>query len=185
MGSSESSDLIRRLQADDPGALEDAYHRFGSRCYGVAYGVLQDAAAAADAVQEAFLRLWQHRNGLVVRTAGLEPWLVVVTRNAALGELRSSEARRRREVRLHLASPDADRAIDPIQDMDQRAQGEQLRRALCELPQEQQQVVELAYFGFLTLSQIADRTQTPLGTVKRRAQRALQRLSDILKEPAV
>jgi len=185
VGSPDSSDLIRRLQADDPSALEDAYRQFGSRCNGVAYCVLQDAAAAADAVQEAFLRLWQHRHGLVVRTAGLEPWLVVVTRNAALAELRSAQARRRREGRLQVVPTDSADASDPVRNFGRRRQSEQLQQALHELPEEQQQVIELAYFGFLTLAQIADRTQTPLGTVKRRAQRALQRLSDILKEPAV
>ncbi|HLW37152.1 MAG TPA: sigma-70 family RNA polymerase sigma factor [Candidatus Eremiobacteraceae bacterium] len=179
MGSSDSADIVRRLQSDDPVALEEAFALFGGRCNAIAYGVLHDDQAAADAVQDAFLSLWQHRHGLVVRGAGLGPWLFVVVRNAALTIFRKDSARSNRESRSELLQP-PDASPDPAQAVAGQDQAAELRRVMTRLPEEQKNVLELAYFGFLTLAQIAERTNTPLGTVKRRAQRALQQLHSLM-----
>ena len=178
MGSPETADIVRRLQADDPAALEEAYRLFGQRCNAIAYSVLHDDQQAADAVQDAFLSLWQHRHGLVVRSAGLSPWLFVVTRNAALGILRKQTTRQNREQLTGVV--EASSEMDPALAIVGQAQASELRDALARLPEEQQNVLELAYFRFLTLAQIAVRTNTPLGTVKRRAQRGLQQLQSLM-----
>ncbi len=181
MESPDKTDLVRRLIADDPSALEDAYQLHSARCNGIAYRVLHDDEAARDAVQEAFLALWRHRHGLVVRTAGLAPWLSVVTRNAAIGMLRRDVWRAAREVRTQ--SHELTRtAPDPAEAVTSRVDAQRLRSALHELPSEQQTVVELAYFQFMTMAQIAERTETPLGTVKRRSQMALRQLGRLMRE---
>jgi len=179
LGSLESADIVRRLQSDDPSALEEAYRLFGGRCNAIAFAILHDGQTSADAVQDAFLSLWQHRHGLVVRSAGLGPWLFVVARNAALSILRKDTSRSQREGRSGLLEP-PQAAADPAQAVLNEARSAELRVALGRLPEEQQHVLELAYFGFLTLAQIAERTNTPLGTVKRRAQRGLQQLNTLL-----
>lgn len=181
-GSAEGSDLVRRLSADEPAALEQAYELFGGRCNAVASRVLRNDEAARDAVQEAFLSLWRHRHGLVVRTGGLWPWLSVVTRNAAIGILRSEAWRARREERFEEDRPTV--ATDPLELATAHGEATRLRSALRSLPPEQQSVLELAYFRFLTMAQIAERTATPVGTVKRRAQLALRQLSRLLNEGA-
>lgn len=175
------ADLVRRLQDDDPTALEEAYRLFSGRCTAIARNILRDDCAAADAVQETFLSLWTHRSGLVVRTAGLGPWLSVVTRNAALTMLRKRTAREHHEI-LDDAPDPAAVGLDPAEVATRGQASNALRHALQRLPAEQQNVLQLAYFHFLTLSQIADRTHTPLGTVKRRAQRALQQLRTFLQD---
>ena len=177
MASSSELDLVRRLGEDDPTALEDAYSLFAARCNAVAYRILQDHARAEDAVQEAFLSLWRHRKGLVVRTAGLAPWLVVVTRNAALATVRSESRRTARENRTGAD----ERAVDPAEIATSNTMATQVRTALRELPEEQQKVIELAYYRFMTMAQIAERTGSPIGTVKRRAQLALQRLARTMR----
>src|SRR5207245_8390749 len=63
----DDGDVVRRLAGDDPAALEDAYARYAGRCRAVAFRTLGDDALAQDAVQEAFVALWRHRTGLVVR----------------------------------------------------------------------------------------------------------------------
>jgi RNA polymerase sigma factor (sigma-70 family) len=181
MARSDSSELVRRLVDGDPSALEDAFREHAERCNAVAFGVLGDGHRARDAVQEAFLSLWRHRQGLVVRTAGIGPWLTVVTRNAALGMLRSARARSRREER---ALPDESMTTtpDPAELVTRSVDAREVRGAIASLPLEQQTVIELAYFRFMTMAQIAERTETPLGTVKRRAQLALRHLGRILSE---
>jgi len=179
--SGEITELIQQLAADEPTALERAYQFYGARCNAIAYRILQDDDSARDAVQEAFLSLWRHRHGLVIRTGGLAPWLTVVTRNAALGILRSATSRAQRESRAHELSP-SQTAGDPAELVTARNVAGMLQSALRKLPAEQQSVVELAYFKYLTMSQIAERTATPLGTVKRRAQLALRQLGKLLNE---
>ena len=179
--SADHSDLVVRLRAGDPAALEDAYKLHAARCNAIAYRVLGDDDAARDAVQEAFLSLWRHRHGLVVRTSGVYPWLAVVTRNAAIGQLRSMSARTRREERAY-ASGDPASAPDPADLVVSSGSAVELRSALAALPEEQKTVIVQAYFQFRTMAQIAEGTETPLGTVKRRAQLALRNLSRILSE---
>lgn len=179
----EIAELIKELAADEPSALERAYQLYGARCNAIAYRILLDDDSARDAVQEAFLSLWRHRHGLVVRTGGLVPWLTVVTRNAALGILRSATSRAQRESRAQKLSPDQT-AADPAEVVTARNVSGILHDALGKLPAEQQSVVELAYFKYLTMAQIAERTATPVGTVKRRAQLALRHLGKLINESA-
>jgi RNA polymerase sigma-70 factor (ECF subfamily) len=175
-----SRDLIARLARGDQGALAEAYDRFAGRCREVAYRVLRDDALAEDAVQEAFAALWRRRDGLLVRAAGIAPWLVVVTRNAALTSLRADTRRRLREDREAVDVTSASRELDPSEVVSGEDAAAQVRTALDGLPVEQRDVIKLAYFERLTLVQVAERTGAPLGTVKRRAQLALARLAKIL-----
>jgi RNA polymerase sigma-70 factor (ECF subfamily) len=177
----ETADLIRRLAGGDPSALEQAFAAYGPRCNAIAYRVLHDDDRARDAVQEAFLSLWRHRGGLIVRSSGLLPWLSVVTRNAALGILRAETARSRRESRVASAEIGGG---DPSERVIRQGDAGLVRGALRELPREQRQVIELAYFRYLTLAQIAQQTATPLGTIKRRAQTAMRQLARRLSEGA-
>jgi RNA polymerase sigma factor (sigma-70 family) len=176
----EAKELVRRLVAGDPSALEEAYREHAARCNAIAFRVLRDDDRARDAVQEAFLALWRHREGLVVRTAGIGPWLTVVTRNAALAMLRTSGSLARREERAR--ADIITTAPDPADLASSSAVTHTLRGAVGSLPAEQQAVIEMAYFNFMTMREIAERTETPLGTVKRRAQLALRHLGKILSE---
>jgi RNA polymerase sigma-70 factor (ECF subfamily) len=171
--------VITRLRAGDPTALADAYERHSALCRGVAYRVLRDDALAEDAVQDAFAALWRRRDGMTVRAAGLSPWLVVVTRNAALSLLRADTRRRLREEREFAATP-AEHGRDPSDIVTAGEAAAAVVAALDDLPKEQRDVIQLAYFDRLTLAQVAERTGAPLGTVKRRAQMALQRLARLM-----
>jgi RNA polymerase sigma-70 factor (ECF subfamily) len=171
--------VISRLRAGDPTALTEAYERHSALCRGVAYRVLRDDALAEDAVQDAFASLWRRRDGMTVRAAGLSPWLVVVTRNAALSLLRADTRRRLREERDFAATP-AEHGRDPSDDVTADEAAAAVVAALDDLPKEQRDVIRLAYFDRLTLAQVAERTGAPLGTVKRRAQMALQKLARLM-----
>jgi len=168
--------MVRRLAGDDPRALEEAYGLHASRCRAVAYRTLHDDALAQDAVQEAFASLWRHRRGLVVRSAGIGPWLVVVTRNAALNIARSERRRTAREA----ANATPDDSVDATDLAVANIRAAHLRDAVLDLPADQRTVIAMAYFKDRTLPQIAATTGAPLGTVKRRASLALARLARAL-----
>jgi RNA polymerase sigma-70 factor (ECF subfamily) len=180
MTTSSEVELVRRLGAGDAAALEAVYRAYAPRCNAIAYRVLKEHGAAQDAVQEAFFSLWRHREGLVVRSAGIGPWLTVVTRNAALAILRSGRARAAREDRVQTV--DATRGEDPSRIATERDEASAVRGALAQLPDATRMVVELAYFRFMTLAQIAQATETPLGTVKYRAQSGLRKLAQLLTQ---
>lgn len=176
MTASADADLASRLAADDQSALDEAYRVYSARCKAVAMRALCDDALAQDAVQEAFLSLWHHRAGLVVRAAGIGPWLVVVTRNAALNIARTGRRRASREA----ANAPVEHPQDPTAIALANVEAAGLRDAIERLPDEQRSVIRLAYFGGATLREVADRTGAPLGTVKRRAQLALAHLARTL-----
>lgn len=176
MRGSADADVVRRLADDDPSALEEAYRLYAARCRAVAYRTTGDDASAQDAVQEAFTALWRHRSGIVVRSAGIGPWLVVVARNAALNIARSEMRRAARET----ANAGDDDAVDPTDLALAKIEAAGVRDAVAALPDEQRTVIAMAYFNDRTLSQIAAHTGAPLGTVKRRAQLALGRLARTL-----
>ena len=177
MSGARDLQLVQRLTHGDPAALEDAYRDYAPRCKAVAYRVLHDNARAEDAVQEAFLALWRHRDGLVVRTGGIGPWLFTVTRNAALASLRAESRRSAREERA--AEPE--QIPDPSESIAANEAAASVRAALADLPEEQRTVIAYAYFGAMTLPQISQRTGAPLGTVKRRAQLGLSKLARSLR----
>ena len=180
MASGDDAELARRLNAGDAAALEAAYSAYAPRCNAIAYRILKDYGAAQDAVQEAFFSLWRTREGLVVRSAGIGPWLTVVTRNAALSILRSGRARATRGERLENFDTTTVLTADPAQIATEREEAGTVREALAQLPRELRTVIELAYFRYLTMVQIAQATETPVGTVKHRAQRGLRKLAELL-----
>src|SRR5450755_2916944 len=130
-------ELTVRLARGDQDALAESYDRFAGRCRDVAYRILRDDALAEDAVQEAFASLWRRRDGLVVRATGIAPWLIVVTRNAALSLLRADTRRRLREDREAADLTSIAHEPDPSDVVSGDDAAAQVRNALDGLPVEQ------------------------------------------------
>ena len=169
------------LRARDTGALEALYDVYGRRAYSLAYRIVSDHGAAEDAVQDAFLDLWQHADRLNPSRGTLDSLLLTVVHHRAIDRLRKI----RGQTRLH-AGVD----IETLQDLtpeegDMAALAVDRRyvqEALSSLPAEQHRCVELAYFGGYTQVEIASIMNVPLGTVKSRLRLALERLRTILVE---
>jgi RNA polymerase sigma-70 factor (ECF subfamily) len=130
-------------------------------------------------VQEIFLRIWRKPESYAATRGKFATWLTSVTRNRAVDEVRSRNRRYRHET----ASPEEQErelAGPEIDDPGLRAELSDQRRlilaALSQLPQEQRQTIELAYFGGLTQQEIAERLGQPLGTVKTRIRLGMQKL---------
>ena len=138
--------------------------------YSVALRVLNDPGQAEDVMQEIFLQVWRNPDSFVSGRGSLGAWLAVMARNRAIDALR-----RRRPT-----DPVDDVVLvakgDLASDVEQNRMMEKVRGVLKDLPDGQQQLVEMAFFEGLTHSEIATRTGDPLGTVKTRIRSALMTL---------
>ena len=170
---------MQRLSLRDRHAFEEIYDRYGDLVYSTAFRVLRDPHLAEDISQEVFVRLWRKPDSYVAERGRFLTWLISVTRNRAVDEVRTRGRRQRHET----ASPEeqerelpAGAANDPALNAQLAEQRRIVRAALAELPPDQRQVIELAYFGGLTQREIADRLAQPLGTVKTRIRLGMQKL---------
>ena len=174
---------MKRLFYRDLKAFRALYNRYANLVYSTSLRVVRDTQIAEDMVQEVFLRLWRKPESYLPQRGRFVTWLTSVTRNRAVDEIRSRNRRYRHET----ASPEEQEREFPGPERDDPALTAELsdqRRlvlaAMAELPVEQRQVIELAYFGGLTQQEISERTGQPLGTVKTRIRLGMQKLRTAL-----
>lgn len=169
-----SDQLLVAIGQGDRDAFSELWVRFARPALTVAARILDDVAAAEDATQDAFTTIW--RNASRYDRARGEPtaWIYTIVRNAARDALR-----RRRAVPMAEVPdvPDADPASDPQQLASVGLDAFHLHSALMELPERSREVIELAYYQGLSQSEIAERIDVPLGTVKTRTRSALAQLA--------
>ncbi len=175
----DDEELMQRLVYRDLWAFRALYDRYGNLVYSAALRVLRDPQVAEDMVQEIFLRIWRKPDSYVAQRGRFATWLTSVTRNRAVDEVRS----RGRRFRHETASPEeqerelpAPETNDPALMAELADQRRLIVAALAQIPAEQRQIIELAYFGGLTQQEIAERLSQPLGTVKTRIRLGMQKL---------
>ncbi|MFN3374465.1 MAG: RNA polymerase sigma factor [Chloroflexus sp.] len=172
--------LMELVAAGDSAALAQLYDRHSRVVYGLALRMLGAAEPAEEVVQETFWRIWKRSATFQANSAFL-PWMFGITRNLCIDELR------RRQARPMAAGSDDDLLSslpDQQQNVEQATIETERRRlitdALADLPADQREVIELAYFGGLSQREIADHLQSPLGTIKTRIRLGLQKLKQAL-----
>jgi RNA polymerase sigma-70 factor, ECF subfamily len=188
MASSEPDDgvLLQRAAAGDSDALLALHKRYANLVYSMAWRVLQDVGRAEEVTQDVFMKLWQRPQSYDPARGRFSAWLLSITRFAAIDRLRQ-EGRRPSAVELPGDDADQETALDRLLSTDHASweRGQHLRLLLIQLPAEQRQAVELAYFGGLTHSELAAQLGLPLGTVKGRLRLGLERLRGLwLEDPA-
>lgn len=169
-------DLMALVHDGEMRAFEVIYDRHSGVAYSLAYRMCGRRAMAEDVVQEAFVSLW--RSGARYdRTRGsVRSWILSVVHNRAIDAFRRELVKDGRNV------PDeglAERVQDTVRtdrEAERRDDARQVRAALDELPDEQRRVIELAYFGGFTHTQIAEMLKLPAGTVKGRMRLGLSKL---------
>jgi RNA polymerase sigma-70 factor (ECF subfamily) len=174
--SSGDAALLERVRTGDQKAMAEVFDRYSSIVYSVALRILREAGQAEDMVQEIFLGIWRKPTSFVEGRGSLGGWLVVVARNRAIDLLRRRKPSDSVED-VVLAS-----RVDLAVEAERNIVIEKVRTAMKDLPQQQQDSVELAFFEGLSHSEIAERTGDPLGTVKTRIRLALMSLRKALAE---
>lgn len=170
--------VLEAVGRGDHDALGVLYDRFGRLAYGLAFRILRDRALAEDAVQEAFLAVWRSADAYRRERAKPSTWILTVVHRRAVDLVRR-EQRRRGEPIESAPEPSAAPADEDAALRDRRTA---VQAALRALPGDQREALELAYFGGLTQSQLAERLGVPLGTVKSRMFTGLGRLRELLQE---
>lgn len=164
--------LLARFVAGDERAFAELFDRWSAPVFRLAARILDDPASAEEVVEETFWQAWSRRASFDPDRASIAAWLLMIARSRALDRARARS--RRRET-----GPDALERMPArsVPDSAEVAETARLvRAALGELPPEQREVIELAYFEGLSQAEIALRTAQPLGTVKSRSRMALDKL---------
>ena len=163
-----------RFRDGDPEAVRTVFRAYGRLVYAVAFRVLGDRALAEEATQQAFLKAWRAA-GTLDQNRDMAPWLATITRRVAI-DLYRSEAQRSADPIESVAPGDPALASWP---QSPEALGDvwEVRRAVSELPQDEQEIIRLQHFEGLTHRAIAERLKVPAGTVKSRSFRAHTRLA--------
>jgi RNA polymerase sigma-70 factor (ECF subfamily) len=173
---------MERLATGDLGALDRFYEQYGAMAFSVAYRITGDRSAAEDVVQDAFLGAWRNAARYADSRGSVRTWLLAIVHHRAIDAIR----RRRPTVELpdsEATLPDTLTLPDTWADVELRLDREAIVAALGGLSYVQREAIELAYFGGLTQTEIAERTNVPLGTVKGRLRLGLQALRGTLLPP--
>ncbi|HET9851475.1 MAG TPA: sigma-70 family RNA polymerase sigma factor [Candidatus Limnocylindrales bacterium] len=189
----EDARLVARIAAGDEAAFVTAYDRHSGFVFGSVARFVGDREVAAEVVQDAFLALWRRARQFDAASGSLLTWLLAIARHRAIDRLRA-EGRRPGRDAIHLdtltgdgagangSRPDvppeliAGPATDPGTIASRRWVQAVVRTGISELPEHERQVILLGYGEDLSQSQIAERLEWPLGTVKSRTRRAMAQL---------
>jgi RNA polymerase sigma-70 factor, ECF subfamily len=173
------ADLLRSVSRGDEDALAALYDRYHAILFGLLLRIIHNRAEAEDVLQEVFVQVWQRAHDFDESRGKGFTWLVTLARSRAIDRLRSLGSRART---VEEATKDASDIVvaDAVDDAIDKERGEVVRAALRELPDEQRLTLLLAYFEGFSQSEIAEKTDTPLGTVKTRMRAGMLRLREVL-----
>jgi RNA polymerase sigma-70 factor, ECF subfamily len=175
--------LLRRIAAGDSDALLMLHQRYVNLVYSMAWRVLHNVGLAEEVTQDVFMKLWQRSQLYDAARGQFSSWLLTITRFAAIDRLRV-EGRRPSTTALFSEDGDEQTSLEHMLPTDHASweRGQHLRIVLGQLPAEQRQAIELAYFGGLTHSEMAQLLDLPLGTIKGRLRLGLERLRSLWLE---
>ncbi len=169
-------ELIRLIAAGDQDALGKLYDSTNRTVFGLIVRILNDPATAEEVALEVYTQVWRQAQNYDPRRGTPSAWLLTIARSRAIDRFRSTDQTRRRQEPLAAVEATHSDGIDPESSASEAERRELVRAALDTLPAEQREVIELAYFGGLSHSEIAERCSLPLGTVKTRTRLAMVRL---------
>ena len=173
--------LLALAAREDEEALAQLYDRYSRVAYGLALRIVRDQALAEDAVQEAFVTLWRTASSFRAEKAKPSTWILTLVHRRAVDVVRREERRRAAPLVDGMEEPD-ERALPADEEIELTDRRRLVQEALRQLPDEQREALELAYYGGLTQSELAERLSVPLGTIKSRMFTGLRRLRDLLAE---
>lgn len=174
------SAIIERMAAGDESALGALYDRWADSVNALVERIVRDEAEAEEVVEAVFWQAWQQAGRYSTERGAPGAWLLAMARSRSLDRLRSLRRRRDEQPADESIFDRQPAAGDPLSDLTTSERAARVVAALQTLPDEQREVLELAYFEGLSQTEIAERLSQPLGTVKTRARLALRKLRDRL-----
>jgi RNA polymerase sigma-70 factor (ECF subfamily) len=176
-------ELMPWIGRKDAEAFEVFYDRHGGASFSLAYRILGDRSAAEDCIQEAFISIWRSGGKFDSTRGSVRSWTLSIVRNRAIDALRSKAGKAPKLTFDDDAILEARPAEERTDDEAMRNEtATEVRGAISHLPGEQSKVIELAYFGGFSQSEIAGMLNVPLGTVKGRMRLGLEKIRGELAE---
>jgi RNA polymerase sigma-70 factor (ECF subfamily) len=176
--------LMRAVASGRQDAVAELYDRFHRPCYSFAARMVGHQGEAEEVIQETFVRAWRNAAGYDPARASVQSWLMSITRNLCIDELRRRRRRASETAGLDdVAEPAAMERTDT--EAERMIVGEQVRAALRSLPAEQRSAIELVYFHGLTSHEVGAALNVPAPTVRSRLRLGLLKLATVLKEQGV
>jgi RNA polymerase sigma-70 factor (ECF subfamily) len=175
-------DLLARVAKRERAAFEQLYSRYANILYATAMKFLKEDADAQDVVQDVFIQIWDKAKLYDPAKGKPLTWALTMTRNRSIDRIRAIQRRTRLrdDFEKETVVDESAGLREALSGVDASERSQILRDAVGRLSPEQRKVIELAFFGGLTQSEVADRLGEPLGTVKARARRGLMKLKEIL-----
>ncbi|HEX8286123.1 MAG TPA: sigma-70 family RNA polymerase sigma factor [Pyrinomonadaceae bacterium] len=178
----EDAGLLRAVARGDESAFARVYDRYSPILLGLLLRILRSRAEAEDVLQEVFLQVWQQARSFDESRGRAFTWLVTLARSRAIDRLRAVDSRERAAQRsAEDGLPTTQARVLADEEAIQGERAAAVRTALGELPEEQRQVLVLAYLEGMSQSEIAAAKNQPLGTVKTRTRAGLKKLSESLR----
>ncbi len=165
--------LLAQVALSNEKALAELYRRFSSRVHSLARRILGSQSEADDVTQEVFVKLWERANGFFEQRGSAASWLMTIAHHASIDALRRRAARRTDYPEENLERYSLEPNRDPLEQA-------MISRALGVLNTHERELIELAFFAGLSHSQIAKKTELPLGTIKSRLRLGLEKLANAL-----
>jgi RNA polymerase sigma-70 factor (ECF subfamily) len=175
-------EVMQLVQQGDPRAFELLYDRHGGAAFSLAYRMVGDRVTAEDISQEAFLSIWRSRLRYQAERGSVRTWVLGVVHHRTIDALRRNLVHDRRRASAEGIEERQEAPERTDVEVARREEARQVRSAIDALPEDQSQVIELAYFGGFTHSQIAEMLEMPIGTVKGRMRLGLEKLRRQLSE---
>jgi len=179
---SDDALLVVKVAQGDHQAFSALYDRFSTPLYSLALKMLGNEAEAQDLLQEVFLSIWNKAGTFDEERGSAFSWVVAQLRNRAIDRIRS---RRRRDELIDANAPDLEPTglarTSSAEDCEINERAREVRSAMGQLSDDQRRVLRMAFFEGLTQTEIAEKLEEPLGTIKARACRGMERLRKILR----
>jgi len=175
-------ELLRQIGQGDRRSFEAFYDRFSGVLFSTCYRVLNNQEAAEDTLQDVFIQIWEKAPFYDPARGKPLSWAVTLTRNKAIDRLRSTQRRGRLQEEMQRESETFEQ-FDDRSSFNAAASGETsvlVRAAIEKLSKDQREAIELAFFSSLTQTEISERLNVPLGTVKARIRRGMVKLRHVL-----
>ncbi|MBP6824497.1 MAG: sigma-70 family RNA polymerase sigma factor [Acidobacteria bacterium] len=172
--------LMERIAKSDQSALATLYDTTNRLAYGLILRVLGDASTAEEVLLDVYTQVWRQAANYDIGRGSPLAWITTIARTRAIDRLRSGWQDRQRKESLDLLNDRETTAANPEQSSVNSERQQFVRNALSKLSPEQREVIELAYYGGLSHSEIATKLDQPLGTVKTRTRLGMMKLREAL-----
>jgi len=179
-GDNNLSLLIDRISDGDQMALSSLYDRTSSLVFGLALRILADRSAAEEVFLDVYKQIWRQASSYNSERGAPIAWILTITRSRALDRIRAHKRDQKLKEQFTVEPQTDYTSSDPEKDLELSERAAIVRSALCALPPEQREVIELAYYCGLSHTEIATRLSQPLGTVKTRVRLGMIKLRELL-----